>query len=471
MKKAVTVGDEIDRIPKHLQLQASYRPRTYRTSRTGRFMWKTWLQRAEPTSAAQAPAPTGDWRLLMSSWDGFDREAGLHAVRLEHSSERLSAIIVRLNDWVPQVRDAARQAFDDYLNPTYAASLIAQLPAILALEDRKRDDHRVTLSKLHALLTTPECLPLCMPALHTQRGPSARLLFGVLAHSMTDDELEPFLITSLHHPDFSVRRLALGKAMELPEAAAHRAIAFGLTSNSSILRRLSFLEAVQLQTGRTQLIEDFLTDPSPATRSTALWAAKKYGVDPAPLLHRHLTGKKPETKAQWLGVLGLAQDLSVPAPEQWLSAALEQNSGAVRSLVLSIEGADRPARLIAAIADPSRQVFEAGVAGLRPQPWSVIASAFTRQLDALWATLSATRRLALLELMPKWTQAGFLLSQLQRTPEDPASLEQISAWADAQLYAITDRETPKSERDRVIEQLTVLEAGGAMPAGAIARLT
>lgn len=434
-------------------------------------MWKTWLQRAEPTSAAQASAPTDDWRSLMSSWDGFDREAGLHAVRLEHSSERLSAIIVRLNDWVPQVRAAARQAFDDYLNPIYAASLIAQLPAILALEDRKRDDHRVTLSKLHALLTTPECLPLCMPALHTHRGPSARLLFGVLAHSMTDDELEPFLITSLHHPDFSVRRLALAKAMELPEAAAHRAIAFGLTSNSSILRRLSFLEAVQLQTDRTQLIEDFLTDPSPATRSTALWAAKKYGVDPAPLLHMYLTGKNPETKAQWLGVLGLAQDLNVPAPEHWLTAALEQNSGAVRSLVLSIEGADRPARLVAAIADPSRQVFEAGVAGLRPQPWSVIASAFTRKLEALWATLSAARRLALLELMPKWTQAGFLLNQLQRTPQDPASLEQISAWADAQLYAITDRETPKSERDRVIEQLTVLEAGGAVPAGAIARLT
>ncbi|WP_248732106.1 hypothetical protein [Pseudomonas sp. MWU13-2517] len=416
-------------------------------------------------------APTRSWNSLVSSWDGFDREAGLQAIRSEQTSERLSAIIVRLNDWVPQVREAAKIAFGDYLTPRYATWLIAQLPALLALEMRKRENHRVTLDNLQALLATPECLPLCAPALPTSRGQCARLLFRVLAQSMTDDEREPFLIMSLHHPDFSVCRAALGGAMELPEDAAKRAVAFGLASNSAILRRLSFLEAVRIPSGRTRLIEDFLTDPSPANRSTALWAAKKYGVDPLHVLQTRLRGKTPDTKAQWLSILGLAKDLNMPVPEDWLAAALEQKSGAVRSLVLNIEGGDRPARLICTIADPSKSVFETGVTGLRSHPWSVIASAFTLQLEVLWASLTSDRRLALLGLMPKWTQAGFLLQQLQSTPAEPSSLEPIRRWADAQVYAITDRDTPKNERDPIIERLMALEAGGAFPAGTISRLT
>ncbi|AWM92908.1 hypothetical protein DJ564_19970 [Pseudomonas sp. 31-12] len=154
-----------------------------------------------------------------------------------------------------------------------------------------------------------------------------------------------------------------------------------------------------------------------------------------------------------------------------MRAALSQNSGAVRSLVLILEGEDRPALLIAAIADPSRPVFEAGVHGLRPQPWSIVESAFTHQLETLWVTLSPSRRQALLELMPKWTQAGFLLYQLHRSPYEPSSLEQIREWVDAQPYSITDRETPKRECDRIIEQLSALETDRRLPAGSIARLT
>ncbi|PMY41227.1 hypothetical protein RBU55_11740 [Pseudomonas chlororaphis subsp. aurantiaca] len=444
-------------------------------------MWKNWLQRITGKTLASArttlppdpveTSPTRDWQSLVTSWDGFDREAGLRLLRSSQSTERLAAIIVRLNDWVPQVREVARDAFEDYLTPRYAAALIAQLFAILALEHRRREDHGVTLNKLEALLATPECLAQSTAAFEASRGSCARLLFRVLARTKVEDELEAFLITSLHHVDFSVRRLALGKAMELPQASAQKAIAFGLSSNSSILRRLSFLEAIRSQTCHTQLIKDFLTDPSPATRSTALWAAKQHGVDPSQVLQVRLAGEIPSTKAQWLGVLGLAKHLGVRIPQGWLEAALVQNNSAVRSLVLDIEGGSRHALLIAAIADPSRSVFEAGVQGLRPQPWNIIESSFTHQIEALWITLSPSRRQTLLELMPKWTQAGFLLQQLHRSPAEPSSLELIRVWVNAQPYSITDRETSKNECDRIIEQLTVLETDRALPAGSIARLT
>lgn len=447
-------------------------------------MWKSWLQRligktstaaaivhsAEP-AGLPAVARAQDWESLVTSWQGFDREVGLRLIRSSLSPERLGAIVVRLNDWVPQVRAAAREAFEDYLTPGHAPWLIARMPAILALEQRRREDHGVTLDKLEALLASPECLEQSAAAFGASRGACTRMLFRVLTRAKGADELEAFLVACLNHVDFGVRRLALGRAMALPPASAHKAVTYGLGSNSSILRRLSFLQAIELQTDRAPLIEAFLTDASSAVRSTALWAASKYQIDPVHVLQAQLAGPIPATKARWLGVLGLALSLGVRIPQEWMSAALNQSSGEVRSLVLILEGEDRPALLIEAIADPSRRVFEAGVQGLRPQPWRVIESALTAQLENLWPTLSVARRQALLELMPKWTQAGFLLQQLRLQPGDSSALEPIGSWVCGQTYSITDRETPEHERVRIVEQLRRLEQLGVVPAGAVARLT
>ena len=241
-----------------------------RTSGIVSSMWKVLLQRltgktsttaktersVDPVDPVDPPEvlPVRDWKWLVMSWDGFHREAGLRQIRSSQSTERLASIIVRLNDWVPQVRAAARDAFADYLTPEYGPWLIAKTPAILALEQRRREDHGVTIQKLEALLATPECLAQTTAAFETSRGACTRLFFRVLAQTKRADELEAFLVASLHHADFSVRRAALGRAMALPLESAQKAIAYGLASNSSILRRLSFLQAIELQTDRTRLI-------------------------------------------------------------------------------------------------------------------------------------------------------------------------------------------------------------------------
>lgn len=442
-------------------------------------MWKNWLQRLSgkkmttvddaPMSEPATLSPAPDWQQLVCSKDGYSREAGLRAIMSDHSSERLVAIIERLNDWVPEVRETARSAFDNYLMPQHASTLIAHLPAILALEKCGRADHHATIKKLELLLAMPECVPQSAVAFRVSRGSCARLLFKVLAQSKPESDLETFVLSSLRHPDFSVRRSAFDKAMEFPKMA-EQAITLGLSSNSSILRTQAFLQAIRLKKDCTHLIKDFLTAPTSATRSTALWAAQQHGIDPLQVLRVQLTGEIPTTRARWLGVLGLVQILGQRIPQEWLESALAHNTRAVRSLVLKIEGTDRPALLICAVADRSRNVFLAGVQGLRPQPWHLIAMAFTQQLEALWSRLPPSRRQALLELMPKWTQAGFLLQQLQRSPDDPASLEQIRTWADAQPFSISDRDTSKDERDRIIEQLTRLETKHALPARCITRL-
>ncbi|WP_338523696.1 hypothetical protein NUH87_28905 [Pseudomonas batumici] len=446
-------------------------------------MWKFWLKgltrnHQEPIVAEpvvplppeqEPPLQTKDWQVLVKSCAGFDREAGLKAIRSSQSTMRLAAILERLNDWVPQVRVAAVEALDDYLTPQHAESLIAQMPAIMALGNRKRADHTATIKKVETTLAMKECLAHCNEAFWVSRGVSARFLFKVLIQTKGENDLTPFLGETMGHPDLVARQMAIAKTQELAEEPAQRVIALGLSNASGILRTQSFRAAMRFQEGRLRLIEQFLVDPSSSARSAALWAASQHGVDPSRILLERLAGDMPISKAQWLGVLGLAQNLSVRVPEQWVRPGINQRSGAVRALVLAIEGNHRPEMIVAALHDPSQAVFDVAIKGAHLLVWRDIQSDLTSRLEREWETLQPSRRRALHRLMPKWAQVQFLLEQFQKRSNASYWLEQIRLWID-EHYMIFDRLTPKSEREQTIQHLTELEATNVLPTGSLARL-
>ncbi len=446
-------------------------------------MWKFWLKGLTrnrqdavvakpnvPLPSEQAPPlPTTDWQVLVSSCDGFRRESGLQAIRSSQSTIRLAAILERLNDWVPQVRVAAVVALDDYLTPQHAESLIAQMPAIMALGNRKRADHTPTIRKLETALAMKECLAHCNEAFWASRGASARFLFNVLIQTKVEDDLTLFLVETMRHPDLAARQMAIAKTQDLAEGPAQRVIAIGLNNASGILRTQAFRAAMRFQDGRIRLIELFLTDPSPAARSAALWAASQHGVDPSQILLERLAGDMPISKAQWLGVLGLAQNLSVRVPEQWVRPGINQRCGAVRSLVLAIEGSHRPELLVAGLNDPSQCVFDVAVKGAHLLVWRDIQDELTSRLEREWETLQPARRRALHRVMPTWGQVQFLLVQFQKQANASYWLEQIRLWIEAH-YMIFDPITPKSERQQTIQHLTELEATSTLPVGSLARL-
>ncbi|MGA8138204.1 MAG: hypothetical protein WCA48_29180 [Pseudomonas gingeri] len=446
-------------------------------------MWKFWLKgltrkRQDPIVAEpvvplppeqEPPLKAKDWQVLLNSWNGFHRETGLKAIRSSQSTTRLAAILERLNDWVPQVRVAAVVALDDYLTPQHAESLIAQMPAIMALGNRKRADHTPTIKKLETALAMKEGLVHCNEAFWGSRGASARFLFNVLIQTKVENDLTLFLVETMGHTDLAARQMAIAKTEDLAEEPAQRVIALGLSNASGILRTQSFRAAMRFQEGRIRLIEQFLVDPSSAARSAALWAASQHGVDPSGILLERLAGNMPISKAQWLGVLGLAQNLSVRVPEEWVRPGINQRSGAVRALVLAIEGDHRPEMVVAALNDPSQGVFEVAIKGAHVVVWRDIQDELTSRLEREWETLQPFRRRALHRLMPKWAQVQFLLDQFQTQTNASYWLEQIRLWVE-EHYMVFDQITSKSERQQTIQHLTELEAANALPAGSLARL-
>jgi hypothetical protein len=82
----------------------------------------------------------------MADYSGYIRQAAIaRAVTLRHT-EFLPAIAARLNDWVPQVRDAARSALLTVLPVVPQDAMLAVLPAVANLRNAGRHDHTAWLA-------------------------------------------------------------------------------------------------------------------------------------------------------------------------------------------------------------------------------------------------------------------------------------------------------------------------------------
>ena len=81
---------------------------------------------------------SGTWIELSTHYNGFVREVAVRALSRDCSPQALVALIERLNDWVPQIRDLALSGLNNYLNPAQAPALLYALESIMALAARQR---------------------------------------------------------------------------------------------------------------------------------------------------------------------------------------------------------------------------------------------------------------------------------------------------------------------------------------------
>lgn len=84
-------------------------------------------------------------RIASLNRSGFVREKSVTELGRLHSQENLKFILLRLGEWVAQVRDAAITAIRTYLAPEYVNWLLETLPLI----DQLLDVQRVDLAAIH----------------------------------------------------------------------------------------------------------------------------------------------------------------------------------------------------------------------------------------------------------------------------------------------------------------------------------
>jgi hypothetical protein len=116
------------------------------------------LPRPSPLEAAliqlEASQSAADLASFAAHYSGYLRQAAIARCVALNTPALLPIVASRLNDWVPQVRDAARAAIFALAPACSAAELLGILPAIMRLRNARRTEHAAWIATFEALLAS-----------------------------------------------------------------------------------------------------------------------------------------------------------------------------------------------------------------------------------------------------------------------------------------------------------------------------
>ena len=151
---------------------------------------------------------------------GYVREAAIKRLALISRGTELPFLILRVNDWVSNVRDAANQAIQSRLKPDYAPSFIENLTLVSRLEEAGRADHKPLVQAIYQLLQSAECRTALLDALKSEdrfiRRASFKLALGL---NSSEPDLSPVVRLALNEKDTVVRVWAAQRVSSAFEGA------------------------------------------------------------------------------------------------------------------------------------------------------------------------------------------------------------------------------------------------------------
>ncbi|OWP47585.1 hypothetical protein [Pseudomonas nitroreducens] len=407
--------------------------------------------------------PETDWTGWSRSYNGYVRELAVRMLARRRSSEALSVLLTRANDWVPAIRAQALRGIEDYLADEQVSLILQNLSQLLALSRQQRGDHRSLLQDVKSLLARPEHAAEVKAAWLGLRGQASRFLFHVLAEG---DGSATLLEQALHHPDPVVRSLAVDAARKQPITTRQALLHAAMTNASATVRGKSLRLLMKEPIPTLEALERGLLDSSASVRSIALWHAPREGVEPAQVLQQSVSGAMPATSAQWLGVLSLSATLGKPVPTAWLNVALRSASARTRLVAIAQLDDEALPAFIEQLEHPSPKVFRGALERLRKLSWESLLGPVRHYLDQRWRELDQTRRDALFGLLPYWQRLAYLLRQIDEAPDSTYWMKALRSWS-YQRYPGQDPLTPDEERQALAERIRQLVATGQLPKGSL----
>jgi hypothetical protein len=183
----------------------------------------------------------------MDDHNGYFRHAALARCAVWLHADLLPALLLRLNDWVPQVREQAQATLAQYLaqyDRAIASKLITLLPQVAALGQRQRADHKASQLAIEQYLQQAVCWPLLQNALLENELPCARHCFRLL-YAMQTMPLANLAQHALGRKDVLLTAMVLDCCMELDSAARARLHQQLLSSPFNTARAIALREILQ----------------------------------------------------------------------------------------------------------------------------------------------------------------------------------------------------------------------------------
>ena len=347
------------------------------------------------------------------SRDGHVREAAVRALGAAVHGPALPLLLERANDWVPQVRLAAREAIAAFLHRAHVDAWPPALGALAALQRGGRDDHATLLRDIAAFLLVPDHVAALEASGDGMTRAAKRFLFSLeLGHAADEEARFRLLRDAATSADVVIAATAIAEVGSLNLPSRRIALAGTACLSPFAPIRGEGLRAA-LRTGDASiasLVRALCADKSASVRAVALAALGDDRGDVLEGARRAVRdGRTASQRAVALDVVcALDADTGVALCEEArIDAAAAVRRVAFARMLARARDDDRDALVLAALADASPRLRDLAVAQVRKGAFAPPPDVLRRIVAARPEALGHAIRIA--AHASPWARLSFLL--------------------------------------------------------------
>lgn len=361
--------------------------------------------------------------LLSFHPNGYVREEVVERLARSREGWELPYLLVRLNDWVPQVRQRARTAVLDRVRDKYASEFARSFSLLTRLALARRTDSSDVLERVSRLLLTASGRSAMLTVIRQGTRTTARAAVRFLIDHAADD-LAPVIDAGLAHEDQVIRAwVARVVARALPTGDAQATLRKLVMDASPAVRRESLLGlAKSFPQEASQALHRAVLDRSGSVRDAARYFLKD--VDFRAIYRNAIeAANAPRPLASAIAGLtevGETPDARIAVPHLSHSSSIVRR--AALRCVMRCNGDAFSERIAEMLQDPSRAVSAAARNALRAHARNLGLARLENLFTASVAQHARVNALHLMAALPKWQSIIGLLRAAAVDDENVASL-------------------------------------------------
>jgi len=239
--------------------------------------------------------------------DGFKRENAVRRLGMLGNPVAIPKLIVRANDWVPQVRSAARTSLFNLMKSGNAEAFIHSLPEIYHLQDCGRDDHSTLISDVTSYLLLPENVKYIKDAITSEDRYLARIATSLCIENSILEK-QDLVSKCLFHHDVIVRNIASNLLREFSGEVLNNLLEIAIKDTFMPIRREAFQIYLKAFPEKgLEIARMFLFDNHISIREIAIKKLTKNQIDIEGILLTVLISDGQSALKIRCAILGLAE--------------------------------------------------------------------------------------------------------------------------------------------------------------------
>lgn len=242
--------------------------------------------------------------LLMSEhWNGYKRENAVRRLGMLGNPLAIPNLIIRSNDWVPQVRIAAKEALSKLAISKNIEAFIKALPELYHLKNCSRDSHDNLISSIEEYMLSNKNIIYLINGLHDENPFVARACISLIIENNLMEEVQ-IVRVGLAHPDLIVRVKVSHLLKGLTKEVQTLALNIAINDRFMPIRREAFLILIQIGIDNG-LVKELLFDRHSSVREIAIKYLVNQNIDVRIIYQESISSSR--VSAICCGIWGLGQ--------------------------------------------------------------------------------------------------------------------------------------------------------------------